>query len=92
METEAQQLASDQVPSLQLSYVDATGGGVGVGSCQYKPRMTTSQKWQELTLMMSYGIVLLWSHVAAGAIHFEDRFYTSDRGKLKGSKNGSIKF
>ena len=48
--------------------------------------MLTSQKWQELTLMMPYGIVLLWSHVAAGAIHFEDRFYTSDRGKLKGFK------
>ena len=57
-----------------------------MGSCQYKPRMTTSQKWQELTLMMSYGIVVLWSHVAAGTIHFEDRFYTSDRGKLKGFK------
>ena len=41
---------------------------------------------QELTLKMPYGVVLLQPHVAAGAIHFEDRFYASDRGKLKDFK------
>ena len=55
------------------------GGGE---SHQYKPRFATmaiSQKWQALTLMMPFGIVLLWPHVAAGAIQFEDRFYTSKK-------------
>ena len=38
-----------------------------------------SQEWQELTIMMPFSIVLLWPHVAAGAIHSEDRFYTSKK-------------